>query len=1023
MACEAQALELLRAVAELSDGPKEMEVLKVLHRARDKHIFRLLGNLSTPLQQSTNRVAEELPRRCQTLSPDVATWMKQLTRRCGMGEFLNADIVRASAELAQECLEQGDVPACAALLLAVKIAAQVFPALCGQPGTFSVLRQLFSKIRSTKDTSLKKKIEEWRLVTALSSIMSDAASHQTRSADKDNYEKDDNDFEADAFRHDLMRLCTGDGTPTQAKHAVYTLSRLEKPDANAFDSPSANAMTRLVNKVASPLRLSATSEQQIALLSALSALADCAPDALASQPRGKKAIVYALEDILMGRRGDNEDDELSSGDDQRSEGKPSRGRSLKRRRHYTPKAQNILEDLSLSTPCRRICAAIAFLVSHIRAKFLKGQSDSTEAGEEILTKDQILRVFQLLTQILRGKGLPPNDRDRSKCDSRQERAALRQVAAINLLRLCDTRLGLEKICLSTDMWHTLGGAFLDEEKIVRESVMEEFTHMLKGTGVFGLEESKQQAAAPSLRFVAFVCLCVDSDSSQSSLAANASAAILGNATASVKSAASTCVTSLRSLCDAMYNTCRANGAEKQFENVHKMKFMPEYTVPYAIHLLALRRETPSMAVPAAPSSDDEEEDASSVEDKSNTRRTVDNEAKEKILVKRLKALFDPLIDTLGDGADNISFLLRMTEILGKQFAPVPLRSASLTEMRHVADLKSKLDKILSTARASLLEYIKTDVNLEQYPAKVQIPGSLFKKWSSKSGFLPNKPSSQVVQERTVTKKRPSDAAASPSPEARASPKKRRVETPAKSPMDSPRVHFSPELTATAPDSLASKSKQKSFGGISPIRRTRSPFASPVAESSSVRETQTVGSSTSTPASIRGMATIQSTQNDGDTEMEEASETSSRRISSQKSATQRSLDMDEESEHQGSRSTNTEPSLTQDSILDEMGLGTSPKSPSRRTRRGQKPRQPKVTDSGDSSLDDSHGESPTVESSLSGKSSRSRRSRRRGKSPPKGKSSVKASQENMVNAAQAVEPKQAQNKRRGGRSTRSLRVRK
>ena len=445
-------MELLKTVASLSDGPTDIAALKALHRARDEHIFRLLRSLATPLQTKSarQRAAQELPKRCQFLEND---WMKQLVRRCGMGDFLNDDTVQASATLAQQCLEHGQVAACAAFLVVVKVAAHVFPELCGQPATFTVLRQLFSTCRSAVAGGLKKQVNEWRLVTSISGILSQAAACRP---DGDSDQDDDDSPESPgAFRTDLLRLCTGDGTPTQARHAVYTLSRLESSDATA-SSPSANPMSILVNKVASPLRLSATNEKHISLLSALTALADCAPNLLASQTRGKKALVYALEDILMGRRGD----ENESSDDEDAKPKSNRERKSpsKKNRHATPKAHNVLEDKSLSTPCRRLCAAIAFLTSHIRATYLHHRPSSPEA-QEALSKEQVMQVFQLLVQILRDNGLPPNDRDRKKCDTRQERAALRQVAGIHLLRLCDSRLGLEKLCLSTAMWYSLGEAF------------------------------------------------------------------------------------------------------------------------------------------------------------------------------------------------------------------------------------------------------------------------------------------------------------------------------------------------------------------------------------------------------------------------------------------------------------------------------------------------------------------------------------------------------------------------------------
>lgn len=919
LAAEARSLALLKTVSSLSDGPTDTQTLKSLHRARDQHIFRLLQSLATPLQSKSarTRAGQELVKRCQFLNDDTS-WMKQLVRRSGMGDFINADIVESSAELAQQCLESGHVAGCAALLGTCKVAAAVFPELCGQSTTFTIFRQIFSTCRNTKDAGLKNQLQEWRLVTTLSSILSQAAACRPDKdeGDTDGEEDDASPESPDAFRKDLLRLCTGDGTPTQARHAVYTLSRLEESQHDmAVSPPSNNPMSRLVNKVASPLRLSATNEKQISLLSALTALADCAPDLLASQARGKKALIYALEDILMGRRG--QDDDLPSDDDEDDEKpKSKRGRRSKSR-HGTPKAQNVLEDESLSTPCRRLCAAIAFLVSHIRATFLQHEPRSPQV-QEALSKEQIVQVFKLLVQILRDKGLPPNDRDRKQCDSRQERSALRRTAGVHLLRLCDPRLGLEKLCLSTAMWHTLGESFLDEEKVVRETIMDEFVNMLKGIGVFGKDGSKMQAQAPALRFVAYVCLCVDADSSNESVAANGFAANVGKNVAGLKGAASTCVTSLRTVCDALYNTCRANGTEEQFENVLKMRCMPEYMVPYALHLLALRRETPTAS------------DAdSSLE--------AENEAKNKILAKRLNALFDPLVRTLGEGADNISFLLRMTELLGKRMAPVPV-----TNVRDVSKLKAKLQRILTLARETLLSYVKTDVNLEEYPGVVNVPTSLFKKISKEGVFASGSAAAtkSKAKDRSTAKKRASSdsKAASIGETNTTSSKKLRVETPqSKRKEKNPHVHFSPDVKMPTPNENGGK--KKSFGGISPIGQSGSPFASPPA--GSIRETQTLGS---TPPSGLGVATIQSTAPDSGTDADEESSASSKPVQYVVQARLKLNPSDLASDDGGNN--RTSPQSSEGSLLT---LGRSSKQKSTRASRSSARRAKTPTEAQDTTL--------------------------------------------------------------------------
>jgi hypothetical protein len=213
------------------------------------------------------------------------------------------------------------------------------------------------------------------------------------------------------------------------------------------------------------------------------------------------------------------------------------------------------------------------------------------------------------------------------------------------------------------MWHTLSASLVDEEKRVREVVMGELGLMLTGKGYYSQGGTPQPS---NLRFVAMLVLCVDSDGNS---IANGNAANVGKASHAVKGAAKIGIVGLRQTTEATLNQCRAVGkdAERNFERILKKKIMPEYCVPFAIHLLSLRRETPSAGgiVVGMPGATQLAASESSDED----GLVIDDSAHQKILRKRLKWLFEPLVLSLGDSADNISFLLRMTEIIGNQFQP------------------------------------------------------------------------------------------------------------------------------------------------------------------------------------------------------------------------------------------------------------------------------------------------------------------------------------------------------------------
>ncbi|KAI2499667.1 mitotic sister chromatid cohesion [Fragilaria crotonensis] len=291
------------------------------------------------------------------------------------------------------------------------------------------------------------------------------------------------------------------------------------------------------------------------------------------------------------------------------------------------------------------------------------------------------------------------------------------------------------------MWHTLSASLLDEEKRVREALLCELGLMLTGKGAYAVGGSPQPA---NLRFLAMLVLCVDSDGNA---IANGNAAHVGKASHAVKSAAKIGVVGLRQTTEATLNQCRAVGkdAEMNFDQYLKKKIMPEYSVPFAIHLLSFRRETPSAGgiVAGMPGSTQ----LAAIESSDEDVEGIDDSAHQKSLRKRLRWLFEPLVLSLGDSADNISFLLRMTEMIGNQFQPRPINgtTSSLVLSGNNSDdsfsspvLQSnedtrmtlptaKMKTTCAAARDVLLTFVKKDVNLTPYPGKIDVPTSVFQK--------------------------------------------------------------------------------------------------------------------------------------------------------------------------------------------------------------------------------------------------------------------------------------------------------
>lgn len=453
---------------------------------------------------------------------------------------------------------------------------------------------------------------------------------------------------------------------------------------------------------------------------------------------GNKVIRFTLESVLLGRghrssiegkldvSKDVEDEVSKPLDDRKSQSKPKRNRKSSE------------SGRTISLACQRVQVAINFLVTHIRSTIIAYISRTEKAslksiGEKcaLPPDDHISVVFDLLMGILVDDGAPPSSFDREDCTEEEEKATLRKCATINIMRLCDSQLGLEKKFFTHSMWHMLSKSFLDRHESVRgklfiinmspptcsgltdqvndfvEAAMHELSFMLNSEGAYGL----RCRMLPSLRFLAYIVFCPDSDTNHS--AANGNAANVGLRGKLTKEAALKCTVKLRNTCEATLLRCRAQSreAELNFEKFLKVQMMPEYAVHYAIHLLAFRDETPSEGLT--------KEDTESLEN-------------DRVLRKRLTWILDPLVKSLGESADNISFLLRLVDMLSRRYTPkvtvLEPDCGSEKEESPIRDpviLQSKLKVVCAAARDILMKYVKKDVNLTPYPGTIQIPAALF----------------------------------------------------------------------------------------------------------------------------------------------------------------------------------------------------------------------------------------------------------------------------------------------------------
>jgi len=781
--------------------PDLESILKKVHAAKDKHIFRILSTIcvSTHSPSARIRAFDELPKRTKSLGSAAQSWVKTLARRCAMGAFINAESIEHCTILAQECFEGEDCEASAGFLECVKLGTSIFPSLGSTTEGFKNLVEFFDHCRTAELTSTQKKeMKQYGLVTSLSEILARSgnaksavsASHPSSSGKKkkkDEFELDsEHDEEKSSYhtlREQLLRLCTRDGTPEQARNSVFTIASMIQPSSQqstpgAVSIASAATLASRVRKekkefepllkaLVNPSRLSIPDDTTtpkmrgriVSILSAIAAIAECAPYVFNSPGQrsklgwGQRAVKFCLDSVLLGKNTrvnasmtqDVESSDDSDGDDEDSS-PTQKGKSPRNAKRAKRGKSN-----KVSVHCQMLCGAIEVIVSHIRSTIVNGQRTSEDSGApklDAISSDHLQEVFNTLVKILEDGGVPPSSVNGQFCKTSKDKAELRCSASVNLLRLCDANLRLEATYLTPKMWHVLSTALLDQEKSVRSSVMEELAGMYTSAGKYRAHGAAQ--LAPSLRFVSLVTLCADGDhgSAGAHSAANAGAANVGQRLSNrTKSSASACIHNLRTTCQTAKAQCRAEGrsSEKNFESQWKRRLMPEYCVPYALHLLAFREETASAA--GTLPGENENEDEQVVEDEGvadDVGLLHSQEASQKMLKKRLKWLFDPLIQSLGAGADNISFLLRMVELIGKHppinvlkksSQPGEMSSLNLSLDDGEADeglndvdekeAAARMKIICQFSREVLLSHVKNDVNLTVYPGSIQIPGDLF----------------------------------------------------------------------------------------------------------------------------------------------------------------------------------------------------------------------------------------------------------------------------------------------------------
>jgi hypothetical protein len=699
-----------------NEDKKKSDIMSKIHNHKDNHIFKLLASIGDCNHTVTARARalEELPKRVMSLGTNAAQWMKTLVRRCAMGASINFEIISHCSMFAQEAAREDEWPACSLFLDIVKIATTAFPDMGkGNDGEcFNTLTEFFGECRNLQGKS-KKDAESNGIMGRLSNILAQiapAASTLDNTNNATGAKQSKKEVEAEAGRaaslqEELLRMCVKDGSPEEARNAVVVMAATVgkgKSEMEAF-SPLLKALT-------APQRLSVDNDRCVSVLTALAALAEKAPVAFegggggGEEGRGVKAVRFALESVLLGKRGasilgssGDDDVEMSDASDS-EEGAPKKSAAAK-----------AAAEKQLATS--RAVAAIQLLVAHIRSlpaisKTQRSQmkqlldSGNTDISFPTHTKT----VFDTLLRIVEEKGMLPSARDRKICTDAKSKAAIRKAAGVGLLQLCESSKQRE-LFLDVRGWHILSQVLSDSDASVRGACVDELSCMLTGGGSF------KKGMAPSLRFLALGCFGADGDGVPGNVsAANGGACNLGKQSGALKASTTDSVKNLRITCDATMAQCKAMGptGEARFENVFKPMVMPEFALAYALHLLALRKESPKAKKPVG---DKGEIDGSY-----------------KMLLKRLRWILEPLVSSLGDHANNISFLIKITEQVGNSFDAVVPNNETESDFADMneEDGRARLTTVCTAARDVLLNFVKTDDNLAPYPGNIQIPVDLFK---------------------------------------------------------------------------------------------------------------------------------------------------------------------------------------------------------------------------------------------------------------------------------------------------------
>ena len=664
-----------------NDQDISTKALTRLHTHRDRHLIRLLHTLCTPLHTpgALQRALTDIPSRMNT-SDDEVQWIKHaFLRRLGMGHAYTHPTWHSCINLAFQCVRGGvyGIQQGGALVFIEVLdwlTKNVGGGLIGKEG-FQVMIQMFGLIHS--------EYMNFQAVTA-----------NSKSSKRGRGRGSNSNAQREADLHTLLHL-----TAAILSRIAPTFSQMsENGDAYLIEENDQSKMLETLNELCLHGTDPVLARHAVRIIQTL-------------QPAKDNNKVSSGIETLLGKLCTARRLTLPRSDQSTSQilvhlasltsiaecgliNSRALAFGLKvLLRSDDDKGENLDEDV--------LCSVIDMVVSYMRCQVqlvkaaTKSDKDGNTRNAAIipeLTIQQVKAIYAKLSSLLT---LPSSDDDKVMVESM---SLLQLTSAKALLRLSDSAMPLPwNKLLTPARYAKLALVLLHQANTVHDPVelWAELKSML-------LVKPPYYSLAPKLQFLALCVMCnVNANSNSSSL------------TGGIRGASRHCILQLRKTVEAVLSQCQSSG-EDLFERKFKPALMPEYALPYAVYLLTV---TSNMSSMLAASTDAEVHG--------------DDSGNNKVLVKRWKALLEPLVQTLGEEAENVGFLSSVLSEIEYEYS---IRNEILQNehdddeglpgITTVSDQQLKF--VCRTGRAVLQKYVKKDVNLSAHSKQmVLLPKEFF----------------------------------------------------------------------------------------------------------------------------------------------------------------------------------------------------------------------------------------------------------------------------------------------------------